>query len=159
MNLKTNEVFVFGSNERGFHGAGGAGLACRGDSENTWRDDEWFLRAMKSPVGSEERIGRWAVYGVGKGFQEGKEGKSYAICTVTRPGKIRSIPIKTIYEQLVELWKFADEHPELVFVISPIGEGYAGYHRWEMNETWKQVIEFHGLKPNIRFIRPPENLT
>jgi hypothetical protein len=35
--LKPNEVFVFGSNSTGFHGA--AGLACWGDSRNTWRND------------------------------------------------------------------------------------------------------------------------
>jgi hypothetical protein len=38
------EVLVFGSNRSGFHGAGSAGLAFRGDSRNTWRSDPFFLR-------------------------------------------------------------------------------------------------------------------
>jgi hypothetical protein len=40
--LEADEVFVFGSNRDGFHGAGSAGLACRGDASNSWRSDERF---------------------------------------------------------------------------------------------------------------------
>ena len=159
MILKSNEVFLFGSNLTGFHGAGGAGLACRGVSENTWRDDLWFLKAMKSKPGSPECVGKWAIFGVAKGFQEGREGKSYAIATVVRPGARRSIPIGEIYAQLVEFWKFVKEHPALVFVISPIGEGYAGYSRKEMDEIWQQLFEHHGTRLNVRFVRPPDNIT
>jgi len=153
--LQPSEVFVFGSNRDGFHGAGGAGLACRGDAGNTWRNDSWFLKAMKAPVGSTDRIGKWAVYGVARGFQEGREGKSYAIVTVTRPGAKRSIPLEDIFGQLQDLWKFAAEHPELSFVISPIGEGYAGYSRTEMDSLWERLPKM----PNIKFVREERNIT
>lgn len=55
--LEANEIFVFGSNAEGFHGAGSAGMACRGEGKNTWRDDEWFREALKTPLDSSERIG------------------------------------------------------------------------------------------------------
>ena len=85
--LQTNEVFVFGSNGQGFHGAGTAGLALRGDARNNWRQDAWFLAASR---GENDGVGRWAVFGVARGFQQGRQGKSYAIQTVTRPARVRA---------------------------------------------------------------------
>ena len=85
--LAPNEIFVFGSNRDGFHGAGGAGLACRGDAANTWRRDDWFKRAMVAPPGDPARVGRWAVFGVARGFQVGRSGRSYAVQTIERPGR------------------------------------------------------------------------
>ena len=105
--LAPEEVFVFGSNQHGFHGAGLAGFACRGDSKNTWRNDAWFLEAMNSKPDSEDRIGKWAIYGVSRGFQQGSEGMSYAIQTVIKPGQRRSVSIQDIKKQVVQLWDFA----------------------------------------------------
>lgn len=150
--LRSDEVFVFGSNTRGFHGAGAAGFACRGDALNTWRRDAWFLRAMKSPVGSPERVGKWAVFGVGRGFQRGREGMSYAIETVKRPGARRSTTPLEIYDQLVELWAFARAHPEWTFLVTPLGEGYSGYTRTEMDEVWECLKARYGKRANVRFV-------
>ena len=151
--LKDDEVFVFGSNSTGFHGAGAAGLACRGDAANTWRTDAWFKRAMQSPVGSPDRIGKWAVYGVAQGFQEGREGKSYAVKTIERPGQRRSTTRKDIFLQLkYGLWKFAEEHPEWTFLVTPLGEGYSGYTPQEMDEVWEELIRKYGQPANIKFV-------
>lgn len=125
--LKPNQVFVFGSNSTGFHGAGAAGLACRGDSRNNWRSDEWFLLAKRSPVGSPARIGKWAVFGVARGFQEGSEGKSYAIETIVRPGWKRSIPLSDIFMQLFRFIQFVKIYPEYEFLVAKFGCHYAGY--------------------------------
>jgi hypothetical protein len=115
--LGENQVFVFGSNSAGFHGAGSAGLACRGESKNTWRTDPWFLNAMKSPRGSHARVGKWATYGEARGFQCGTDGKSYAIITIVRPGQRRSYPLEKIQEQIKELFEFAEHcHPEWEFI-------------------------------------------
>jgi len=65
--LESWQIFVFGTNSSGFHGAGAAGIAFRSESRNTWRTDPWFQMAMTSPVGSQERVGRWAVFGVSRG--------------------------------------------------------------------------------------------
>ncbi len=154
--LADNEVFVFGSNASGFHGAGAAGYACRGDAANTWRTDPWFLKAMKAPVGSPDRIGKWAVYGVGRGWQKGREGMSYAIQTIERPGMKRSTPLKEIEDQLGELFQFADDHPEWTFLMTPIGAGLSGWTAGEMAETLRRAIQAWGLVPfNVKI---PDNL-
>jgi len=154
MQLNPNQVFVFGTNSDGFHGAGGAGLACRGESANTWRDDQWFLQAMRSSIGSPGRIGKWAIFGVSLGFQQGREGMSYGIQTVTKPGHKRSISLDEIASQIQELWDFVGLHPEWEFLISPLGEGYAGYSAYEMSEIWDRV-KASVNHPNVIFL--PKN--
>lgn len=138
--LKDNQVFVFGSNETGFHGAGASGFACRNDSRNTWRTDQWFLKAMKAPIGSPDRIGKWAIYGVAKGFQIGKIGKSYAIITIKKPGLKRSVSLDFIEKQIQELYLFAEKNPELEFLVTKIGCQLAGYDISEIKTLFlKQV--------------------
>ena len=97
--LAPHQVFVYGSNSTGFSGAGAAGLAVRGTSANTWRTDEWFLKAMRAPVGSPDRIGKWAVFGVARGWSQGREGMGYAIETIRHPGREwhRSVPLAEIF--------------------------------------------------------------
>lgn len=154
--LASNEVFCFGSNAAGFHGAGAAGHAMRGTSANTWRTDEAFLRAMKAPEGHHDRIGKWAVYGVGRGWQQGREGMSYAIQTIERPGLKRSTPLKDIEDQLIELWGFAEQHKGWSFLMTPIGSGLSGWTAAEMNETLGRAIHGWGYVPDNVVI--PENL-
>jgi len=154
--LKDNEVFVFGSNSTGFHGAGAAGSAFRGESKNTWRGDEKFLLAMSAPSGSYARIGKWAVYGKARGFQEGHEGKSYAIETIKNPGNLRSTTLREIYYQLVELVEFMSKNPQWTFIITQIGEQYAGYSEAEMAKVWDTLKERKGIPENARFVRLPK---
>jgi len=148
--LESNEVFVFGSNGQGFHGAGAAGYAMRGEAKNNWRQDEAFLRAMKAPVGSPERVGKWAIFGVPRGLQQGHEGKSYAIQTIERPGKRCSTSRRDICIQLIQLWKVAEYYYNLTFLMTPIGCGYSGYTPAEMQEVIDWVISKHGLPDNIK---------
>lgn len=150
--LAPGEVFVFGSNEGGFHGAGTAGVAFRGDPRNTWRTDPAFLAATRAPVGHPDRVGRWAVYGVGRGFQRGRLGASYAIATVTKPGAARSVSRRDIYHQLVDLWVEVEANPDLTYLVTPLGEGYAGWSESEMGEVWSYLIATHGLPANVRFV-------
>jgi len=133
-------IFVFGSNEQGFHGAGSAGYAMRGDSKNTWRKDKKFLLAMNSAPNSPNRKGKLAVFGVGRGFQEGNDGKSYAICTVAKPGAKRSIDLDDIFGQICDMLFFAKKHPEYIFQCTPIGCGYAGYTEQEMKTIWDMAL-------------------
>lgn len=150
--LEPYQVFVFGSNASGFHGAGAAGYACRGTAQNTWREDPWFQKAMDAPVGSPERIGKWAVYGKARGLQVGREGKSYAIETIQRAGQKRSTSLQEIARQLEFLWERAWELPSYEFLITPLGEGLAGYSKEEMAEVWKNLRDLHGTPPNVRFL-------
>jgi len=121
--LSEDEVFVFGSNLSGFHGAGSAGFAMRGTTKNTWRTDQEFLdiKSGKNP----DKRGKWAVYGVGQGFQTGKEGSSYAIATVERPGFQGKVDIKHFTAQFVLLCEFAMNHPELKFLVVKLGANRA----------------------------------
>lgn len=125
--LAPNEVFVFGANESGFHGAGAAGYACRGVAENTWRCDRAFLSAMKSPLGSPERIGKWAILGQARGYQQGREGASYGIVTVTQPGHRKSVSLDQIATQVRQLFTFARSREDLAFLVSQIGCQNAGW--------------------------------
>lgn len=137
--LKANEVFVFGSNATGFHGAGSAGMAMRGFAQNTWRQDTAFLNALNSPKGSPFRVGNWAILGQSRGFQVGKNGKSYAIETIKRPGLKRSTSLQEILSQLVELNSFAAANPEYIFLVTKIGCSLAGYSVSEIAGLFKQV--------------------
>jgi hypothetical protein len=100
--LDNDEVFVFGANLQGFHGAGSAGFATFGEHGNVWRKhnyDQW-------PKGKK---GRWNVKGK-IGPQIGIEGKSYGLPTVTKAGAKRSLKIDfhPLYEccNRNPLWRF-----------------------------------------------------
>lgn len=86
--LAPNEVFVFGSNAAGSHGAGAA------------------LTAY-------ERFG--AVWGQGSGLQ----GQSYGIDTMSG--------LEVAAREAAEFVAFARQHPELRFLLTPVGCGIAGY--------------------------------
>ena len=113
--LKANEVFVFGSNATGFHGAGAAGWAYTGKTGNQYRAGNPLLQAPKGTKGF------WAVLGQGYGYQEGASGRSYAICTIERPGAKRSVSLQAIKAQVLALYGFAAAHPELTFLVPQSG--------------------------------------
>ena len=92
--LKENEVFVFGSNEAGIHGAGAAKLAY-------------------------DKFG--AVWG--KGF--GLHWSSFAIPTKDEHIETLSLDKIKFYVQVFEAHIIAN--PELVFYVTQIGCGLAGY--------------------------------
>lgn len=149
--LNPTEVIIIGTNSGGFHGAGAAGLAMRGDAKNNWRDDPAFLKAKAAPPDHPDRKGKWAVYGVARGHQIGTEGQSYAIETIVRPGLKRSTPLSEIRKQIMQMLTFADKHPELTLLATPIGCGLAGYSPTEMDKTWKEAIKNQGSLPkNLR---------
>ena len=114
--LAPNEVFVFGSNRTGFHGAGSAGWAFTGRKGNQYREGNPMLR---SPNGTR---GFWAVLGQAQGYQEGDRGRSYAICTIERPGKKRSTSLEEIRRQVRDLYQFAEHHPEMTFLVTQSGQ-------------------------------------
>lgn len=110
-NLESNQVFVFGSNLSGFHGAGAAGFASFGVTGNAWRTFNY----SDKPKGWK---GKWNVKGVGEGLQEGTEGKSYALPTVTRAGVRRSLTEEQIIANIDRLYDFALKNSHLEFFIA-----------------------------------------
>lgn len=155
--LAHDEVFVFGSNRAGFHGAGSAGQACRGNSDTDWRSDSRFLRIKGAAEGSAERVGEWAVFGVGRGYQVGRTGRSYAIETIERPGREyrRQTPLADIATQLRALVAFGVSRPDLRFVVTPVGEGYSGFTRSEMADVWAEVHASIPIPASFKFVRLP----
>ena len=89
-----HEIFVFGSNLAGIHGAGAA------------------LYARKH---------HGAILGKGIGLQ----GSSYGI--PTKDEHIKTLPLSTIENHVKDFLRFADEHPEMIFNVTRIGCGLAGY--------------------------------
>jgi len=131
-----NAVLVFGTNSTGFHGAGLAGLAFRGTVENNWREDSIFLSALNAPLGSALRIGKWAVLGISRGPMQGREGQSYGIETIRRPGARRSTPLAEILAQLQSFGRWASQRPNLEILCCITGGGYNG---WTVEEMREQV--------------------
>ncbi len=127
-----------------------AGQAVRGTSANTWRTDEWFLKAKAAPEGSLDRIGKWAVFGVARGWSQGREGMGYAIETIRHPGRQwhRSVPLSEIADQLGNLFWFAKQHPEWQFLMTPIGAGLSGWPAEEMARTLRQTVFDWGVMPD-----------
>ncbi|MGO4449893.1 hypothetical protein AB4Y96_13275 [Phyllobacterium sp. TAF24] len=62
-----------------------------------------------------------AIYGQGTGLQ----GSSYAIPTKDR--NVKTLPLEAIRPHVERFCRFAREHPDLTFQLTPIGCGLAGY--------------------------------
>lgn len=105
--LKSNEIFVFGSNLAGAHGGGAAYLA-------------------------NQRFG--AVMGQGVGLQ----GQSYAIPTMQGGAN-------TILPYVEEFIAFAQQHPEMTFLVTKIGCGIAGFTPAEIAPLFAGAIEVENI--------------
>jgi len=124
--LEPNQVFVFGANKLGFHGAGAAGFASFGEHGNAWRKYNYAAK-------HNGWLGKWNVKGIAEGYQEGRDGRSYAIPTVTRPGRRRSIPLRVIALSVAKFYDFARRHPEKEFLVAYSRKrGLSGYTPQEM---------------------------
>lgn len=149
--LKDNEVFVFGSNNQGFHGSGAAAIAFRYNHGLPWRKDGFFIRALNSPKNSPLRKGKWAIFGIGRGYSEGSEGRSYAIATVDFDPTTRKrtkVPLEDIKIQIEELISFAYTNSQYTFLVTKFGTGLAGYKEEEINDIWDKFI----IPDNIKFV-------
>ncbi len=142
ISLKPNEVFVFGSNLSGFHGAGAAGFATFNKKGNIWREfdyDKW-------PNGKK---GKWNIKGVGWGYQEGEIGKSYAIPTVKKPGEKRSMPLIHIRLHIETFNAFSKAMSHLSFYVAQgPGGNLNGYSTEELQKIW---FDYIGWPENVYF--------
>ena len=88
------EIFVFGSNTAGIHGAGAAKFA---------------------------HTKHGAVLGVGEGLR----GTSYAL--PTKNATIETLPLEEIKTHVAKFLKFASENTGMIFNVTRVGCGLAGY--------------------------------
>lgn len=100
---RKGEVFVFGSNLAGRHGAGAA-LAAR------------------------ERFG--AVLGRGIGYMGQAPNRCYAI--PTKDERLNVLPLDRIRQFVDEFRRFVESRPDLKFFVTRVGCGLAGYRDREI---------------------------
>jgi hypothetical protein len=100
-----DDIFVFGSNLQGRHGAGAA---------------QWARKF------------RGAIYGKAEGLM----GQSYALPTCSVPGV--PLPLQRIREHIKIFLECVRANPRLEFQLTPVGCGYAGYHRREIAQLFKE---------------------
>lgn len=118
--LASNEVFVYGANEAGVHGAG----------------------AAKSAM-------RWgAKYG-----KYGFSGQTYGI--PTKDSKIETLSLDKIKIHVDAFLIFATENSDLVFLVTPIGTGLAGYTAKDIAPLFKRALDIENVVlPEEFFNRP-----
>lgn len=73
-----------------------------------------------------------AVYGCGVGLY----GNSYAI--PTKDFNIKTLDLHTIAGHISDFLEFADNRTDLIFFVTPIGCGLAGYKREEISHMFKR---------------------
>lgn len=132
--LRSNEVFVFGSNPEGRHGLGAAKLAVSkyGAKYGVGRGHQGQTYALPTK-------------NLTKGYTEKATGITYGM---TGP---RSLTKDQIRNNIEELYKYAESRPDLLFYIAYMRDtkslnGYTGYELKEMftrNITIPKNIVFH----------------
>ncbi len=116
-------IFVFGSNTRGIHGAGAA------------KDAVAYLGA------------KWWV-------GQGRTGNAYAIPTKDyKDRKLTILSLEEIEKNVQEFIRYANEHPDLVFNVTQIGCGYAGYEAWQISPL------FRNSPANVKLPKDWETIT
>lgn len=114
--LASNEVFVYGANTAGIHGAGAAKAAMR-----------WG-----------------AQYG-----KYGYSGQTYGI--PTKDSKIQTLSLDKIKTYVDEFLIFAIDNPDLVFFVTPIGTGLAGYESEDIAPLFSRALSIENIILPIQF--------
>lgn len=109
--LKHNEVFVFGSNKAGRHGAGAARDAVR--------------------------------FGCVYGHFFGRMGQTYAI--PTKNVQLRVMTLDEIHQCVKVFIRHATEHPDDIFLVTPIGCGLANYRPEQIAPMFEPCIRLHNV--------------
>lgn len=117
--LKENEIFVFGSNEAGYHNAGAARTALN--------------------FGAKMTIGI------------GISGQTYAL--PTKDDEIITLNIEQIKTYVDTLYDYIVEHPNLMFLITEIGCGLAGYKHEEIAPLFNKFITLNNVTLPYKFIK------
>lgn len=111
--LKSNQIFCFGSNPIGIQGAGSAGFA----SKRGWCSPNEKMNNCLS-----------------------KSKKSWGIVTITRPGAKKSLTIQKISDNINKLYQFAEKNPDKEFLIAYTGIQNRNLNGWTNNDlAWAFV--------------------
>lgn len=143
--LGDHQIFVFGSNFGGFHGAGSAGYASFGVPGNRWREFNY----SQKPSGWR---GRWNIKGQGEGLQHGTCGWSYALPTVTHAGAKRSRTPQEIEASISQLYTVARRNPRWTFLVAASGSG-GGLNGYSPAEFAAMFAAVGPIPENVSFER------
>jgi hypothetical protein len=86
------------------------------------------------------RLHRGAIYGQGEGFQ----GQSYAI--PTKDKGLQPLPLGSIAYYVKRFLRFADDHPNLIFEVTAIGTGLAGYSIADIAPMFAPAVSMPNIK-------------
>lgn len=89
------------------------------------------------------------TWGAKWGQGEGLQGKTYGI--PTKDSKIRTLPVNDIRPFVDRFVQFAKDHPEMIFLVTEIGCGLAGYKPKDIAPLFKDVKELKNVKLPERF--------
>lgn len=142
--LNENEVFVFGSNLDGFHGAGSAGFASFNVGGNRWRDFQYD----KKPRGWQ---GHWNIKGKGEGPQVGTHGKSYALPTVKHIQGDRMRTPEEIVASIEKFYWFCTSREHLNFLVAQDAKDGLNGHKWQ---SMARMFASHHIPENVYFYAP-----
>lgn len=79
----------------------------------------------------------WKNFGAKLGIAEGLSGQSYAIPTLDKKGRKR--PLEDIRKSFETFYKFAEDNPDKIFLVTKVGCGIAGFTVEEMAEVVKSL--------------------
>ena len=74
-------------------------------------------------------------FGAIEGQSEGLQGQSYAVPTLGKD--MEKLPLESISQSVDDLYSFADENADLIFVVTKIGCGIAGFSETEIADIFK----------------------
>lgn len=86
-----------------------------------------------------------AIYGQASGLQ----GQSYAIITKDLSKGEKSIPLKTIRDQIDNFIDFAKTNPNMVFYVTKLGSSLAGYSVEEIKQQFGAVDLLNSIPNNV----------
>lgn len=80
-------------------------------------------------------------WGARRGTAEGRQGMSYAIPTKRHWRDHRGLDLDAIRDSVVRFLNYARAHPELNFLVTRIGCGYAGYQDYQISPMFEDASE------------------
>ena len=116
---------------------------------NTLKENEIFVFGCRNSGRHFDGASNFALkhFGAVMGQREGRQGQSYAIPTIGG-----TIGLNEIRKSVDTFTKYATEHPELHFLVTPIGCGIAGFSPSEIAPLFKDCLTMKNVALPKSFI-------
>ena len=85
-------------------------------------------------------------FGAMMGQREGQQGQSYAIPTIGG-----TIDKKELQESVARFTEYATEHPELTFLVTPVGCGGGGWRPWMVAPMFRNASKLENVYLPLEF--------